>query len=157
MRYIIGVVLILFASMVQSADFKKGLDAYNKGDFKIAYKELHQLAEQGDAGAQYNLGFMYDNGEGVLQDDKRAVNWYRKAAEQGYANAQYNLGLMYSNGEGVLQDYRMVYMWLNLARYNGSDTKRAFDFIIPKMTSKRISEAQIMSRVCLESNYKNCG
>ena len=33
--------------------------------------------------AQVNLGVMYDNGEGVLQDDKEAVKWYRKAAEQG--------------------------------------------------------------------------
>ena len=66
MRNIIAVVLILSASVVQSADFQKGLDSYNKGDFKIAYNEWNQLAEQGDPRAQYNLGFMYTNGEGVL-------------------------------------------------------------------------------------------
>jgi len=52
MRYITGVALIFFASMVQSADFQKGLDAYNKGDFKMAYKEWYQLAEQGDSVTQ---------------------------------------------------------------------------------------------------------
>ena len=31
---------------------------------------------------------MYDNGEGVEQDFKKAVYWYRKAAEQGDAEAQ---------------------------------------------------------------------
>ena len=38
--------------------------------------ELRALAEQGDAPAQNNLGFMYDNGEGVPQDDVEAHMWY---------------------------------------------------------------------------------
>ena len=37
-------------------------------------------ADQGDAGAQYNLGNMYANGEGVPQDDAEAVRWYRLGA-----------------------------------------------------------------------------
>ena len=51
-------------------------------------KEMLQAAEQGNATAQYNLGVMYDNGQGVRQDDAQAVQWYRKAAEQGHAKAQ---------------------------------------------------------------------
>jgi len=42
-------------------------------------------AEQGFANAQYNLGVMYANGEGVPEDDKQAVKWFRLAAEQGNA------------------------------------------------------------------------
>ena len=61
-------------------------------------------AAQGDAGAQYNIGFMYANGAGVPQDDVEAVRWYRLAAEQGLARAQYNIGVMYANGRGVPQD-----------------------------------------------------
>ncbi|MGU9956132.1 MAG: hypothetical protein ACNYPI_00330 [Arenicellales bacterium WSBS_2016_MAG_OTU3] len=38
---------------------------------------------------------MYSNGQGVTQDCKHAVQWYRKAAEQGIAKAQYNLGVMW--------------------------------------------------------------
>ena len=41
-------------------------------------------AEQGYDIAQYNLGVMYENGQGVPQDYKEAVKWYRLAAEQGY-------------------------------------------------------------------------
>jgi TPR repeat protein len=44
---------------------------------------------------------MYANGQGVAQDYKEAVNWYRKAAEQGDERAQYNLGVMYAIGQGV--------------------------------------------------------
>ncbi len=48
-------------------------------------------AEQGYAIAQNNLGWMYQEGKGVQQDDAEAVKWYRKAAEQGNAEAQYRL------------------------------------------------------------------
>ena len=52
-------------------------------------------AEQGIAGAQHFLGFMYGAGLGVPQDYAEAVRWYRRAAEQGDASAQNNLGVMY--------------------------------------------------------------
>ena len=72
-------------------------------------------AEQGDALAQYNLGVMYLNGEGVPQDDVEAVRWYRLAAEQGNAKAMSNLGVMYVDGRGVVQDYVQAHMWRNVA------------------------------------------
>ena len=37
------------------------------------FEETKRLAEQGDAGAQYNLGLMYERGRGVPQDDAEAV------------------------------------------------------------------------------------
>ena len=46
-----------------------------------AFAEAKAKAEAGDAEAQYNLGLMYANGQGVEQDDKEAVKWWRKAAE----------------------------------------------------------------------------
>jgi TPR repeat protein len=52
-----------------------------------------KAAEQGHAGAQFNLGLnVCLGGEGVPEDDAEAVKWYRKAAEQGLAGAQFNLG-----------------------------------------------------------------
>jgi TPR repeat protein len=119
MKNIIGIVFILFASIVQSADFQKGLDASNKGDFKTAYKEWSPLAEQGYASAQHNLGVMYANGWGVLQGYKQAVRWYRKAAEQGYAGAQYNMAVVYANGRGVLQDDKQAVHWYRKAAEQG--------------------------------------
>ena len=44
---------------------------------------------------------MYAKGQGVIQDYKEALKWFRLAAAQGDAKAQYNLGVMYDNGEGV--------------------------------------------------------
>ena len=87
-----------------SADFQKGLTAFQSGDFATALREWTPLAEQGDAFAQHNLGAMYHKGQGVPQDYKTAVKWWKLAAEQRNAISQYNLGLMYEKGQGVLQD-----------------------------------------------------
>ena len=89
----------LTSSVGWSADFQKGLAAAQKGDFATALREWTPLAEQGDNRAQYNLGLMYDNGDGVVQNYKTALKWYRLSAEQGNAFAQSNLGLMYQNGK----------------------------------------------------------
>ena len=54
-------------------------------DLKKAVEWYTKSAEQGNAGAQNNLGLCYDNGEGVAKDLKKAVEWYTKSAEQvGY-------------------------------------------------------------------------
>ena len=107
------------SSPVVAQDFEKGLAAAQAGDFATALKEWKPLAEAGNASAQYNLGLMYSNGEGVLQDYKEAIKWYRLAAEQGTAKAQYNLGIMYDNGRGVLQDYAEAVKWYRLAAEQG--------------------------------------
>ena len=67
----------------------------NESEFELTMR----LAEGGDTTAQWNLGVMYDTGEGVPQDDEEAVKWYTKAAEQGDVDAQWNLGVMYDTGE----------------------------------------------------------
>ena len=97
--------LMLFATPVVAGA------AYNAGDYQKAYRLFKPLAEQGFAPAQHNLGVMYDEGNGVPEDDARAVHWYRKAAEQGDAEALYNLGWMYDNGEGVPEDNAKAVHW----------------------------------------------
>ncbi len=67
-------------------------------DDKQAVHWFTKSAEQGDADAQYNLGLMYAEGDGVPQDDKQAVHWFTKSAEQGDAGAQFSLGVMYAEG-----------------------------------------------------------
>ena len=60
--------------------------------------ELERLAEQGNAAAQSNLGFMYIKGLGVAKDVHKALKWLQKAAEQGEANAQKGLDVMAKKG-----------------------------------------------------------
>ncbi|MBN4048158.1 sel1 repeat family protein [bacterium AH-315-O15] len=81
-----------------------------------------QRAEQGDAVAQYTLGFMYEVGTGVPQDSVEAVRWYRLAADQGHASAQVNLGVMYRTGQGVPEDDTEAVRWTRLAADQGHVT-----------------------------------
>jgi len=54
-----------------------------------------------NAKAQFILGFCYDNGRGIGQNEAEAVKWYRRSADQGYAPAQSSLGDCYLNGTGL--------------------------------------------------------
>ena len=99
------------SSQTWGADFEKGVAAFKSGDYATALKEWTPLAEQGNANAQYSLGIMYHNGEGVIQDYKTAAKWYTRSAERGFAVAQYNLAKMYGQGKGVIQDYKIAVKW----------------------------------------------
>jgi uncharacterized protein len=57
--------LFLFSGSVYGDDFQDGVDAYERKDYKTAYKLILPLAEKGQPSAQYYLGFMYVNGQGV--------------------------------------------------------------------------------------------
>ena len=83
------------------------------------FNQMQRWANQGIAEAQFNLGLIYDNGEGVRQDYSKAAQWYEKAANQGIAEAQFNLGLKYNNGEGVRQDKATAKELFSKACYNG--------------------------------------
>ncbi len=109
------VCVALFAGLPAFADLDKGWDAYEKGDYATALREWRPLAEQGDVIAQYYLGWLYDNGEGVELDYSQALRWYRLAAEQGDADAQHSIGILYHNGQGVSQDYEEAIKWFVLA------------------------------------------
>jgi TPR repeat protein len=120
------------AALLKSHGAKRGDQIY-----AAALKKWRPLAARGDAAAQFNLGVMYDNGQGVTQDHQQAAAWYRKADEQGYAQAQYSLGqAAYDH-----KDYQTALkLWLPLANrgemraqlavgyiyYNGAGVKQSY-------------------------------
>jgi len=62
---------------------------------------------------------MYQDGEGVLQDHKKALSWFTKAAEQGYVWAQYFLGAIYQDGQAIPQNYEEAAKWYRKAAEQG--------------------------------------
>ncbi len=150
-------VLLGSAGMSWGADFQKGLDAYESGDFATALREWTPLAEQGDALTQYNLGQMYRTGQGVPQDYKTAVKWYRLAAEQGHASAHYNLGVRYHKGNGVIQDNVYAKMWGVIAAANGyKDGTKLFHALSKGMPPSTRSALQTVVLECIRSKFKEC-
>jgi len=89
-------------------------------DYASQFLIFKESAEKGDKESQYYLATMYDDGVGVLQNDRQAVYWYAKSAEQGYADAQNNLGVMYLEGEGVTKDEQRALHWFKKAAAQGN-------------------------------------
>lgn len=83
------------------------------------FADIEKLAMQGNAAAQYNLGWWYITGLGVAKSDQKAVLWLRKAANQGFAAAQCNLGQMYATGTGVSRNARKGAEWYRKAAEQG--------------------------------------
>ena len=153
----LGLVVLGLASF--SCEDYRADKAYTHGDYSKTVKELHALAEYGEARAQYDLGLMYDQGQGVPQNNKEAMRWYYLAAEQGEAKAQYNLGLMYANGQGVPQNYSEAYFWVDLAAKQGNEHAiEARSVLAGKMTPEQMAEAKRLghAREGLVDRNKGC-
>lgn len=110
---------IFSISSILAGSFDAGLKALDRGDYKAAFKEFIELAEQGNATAQFTVGAMYEGGDGVQRDYTQALNWYLKAAGQGHTMAQQNIGGMYVNGRGVSQDQKQATSWYLKAAEQG--------------------------------------
>ena len=90
---LLKLLLILFvcaAGPAVAGPFEDGVAAHDKGDYAAALRLWRPIAEQGDASAQYNLGQMYRNGQGVPQDYIQAHMWFNLATAQNDANAAKN-------------------------------------------------------------------
>jgi len=159
-RIKISVFALAFLSMPlawadDAQDFQRAEQAYEASYYEIAFPIYERLAEQGNAGAQYNLGQLYRKGQGVRQDNKEAIKWYRKATDQGHARAQYNLGVTYANGQGAPQDYVQAHMWFNLAASSGAKmAAKNRDIVAEKMTPEQIAEAQRLAQEWMEKHKK---
>ena len=115
------------------------------------FEDTLRLAEEGYSYAQYNLGVMYANGEGVPEDDAEALKWFRLAADQGNARAQFNLGNMYYEGDGVPRNDVTAYAWWNIAAASGHEGAISNRSIIEaRMTPAQITEAQQLSTEIFE-------
>jgi TPR repeat protein len=153
MRNIGPVVFLIAAFMLLGASgCTKTVDdarsAYDKREYKTAYGIFKSLAKRGDAGAQFRLGEMYKNGQGVPRNDAEALKWFRRAADQGHAGAQNSLGIVYTLGQGVPVDYVLAYMWYSIAASNYTEATerggaaRNMDAIIHMMTPGQVQQAQ---------------
>jgi len=86
-----------------------------EGTFEL-YKKA---AEQGIAEAQYELGKMYYDGEGTVQNYNVAFKWFEKAAKKGHVDAQFNVGLMCYDGKGIHKNYTKAFEWFKKSADQG--------------------------------------
>jgi uncharacterized protein len=96
-------VLALSYGPVLAGDIEDAIHSMRAGDFAEAYCILKPYAENGDAEAQYNIGWMYLNGYGLAMNDSLALEWWQRASDQGYTDASFSIAMLYSLGEGQVK------------------------------------------------------
>jgi len=106
---------LLWSHVGAAADFDTAYQAYRAGDYREAAREFKYLAHSGHVRAQYLLGLLYVNGQGVEQAPEQGVDWLKRAAENGYYLAAAELGQIYASGRGVAMDSEEAAKWIGLS------------------------------------------
>lgn len=152
-----AVCLSLGVGQAEAQDWARGVAAFNSEDYETAFVELLPLAQQGDADAQWRVGFMYLQGNGVERDGSEALKWFQMSAPSNVV-VQQILGGIYQSGEVGPHDYVLSLMWYSIASINGwSPAEGQRDAIATKMNPEEIKTAQAMANTCMTSGYKECG
>lgn len=104
--------------------FKLVEQSCRKQDYSEELRDLRQAVRFGDAHAMYILGQMYEYGEGVKKDYKKAKSYYGKAAVRGHVNAMYELGHIHDSccwhGIRKRRDFEKAEYWYKRAANKGS-------------------------------------
>lgn len=100
---ILYALIALMAAPLEASDVSDAINAMRAGNFAEAYCVLKPYAESGDAEAQYNIGWMYLNGYGLMMNDSKALEWWQRASDQGYTDASFSIAMLYSLGEGRVE------------------------------------------------------
>jgi len=123
-------------------EHKRGMEAFTKSDYNLAFTLWKAAAANGNAEAMCDVGWMYSQGKGVKADSKKAFQYMLRSAEKGYVRAQNNIGLYYKTGTGVEINYRKSVEWLTKAEVAN----------YPKLARKTLQEARDI--IMLSNNEK---
>lgn len=125
----LGGLLLLLASLVhmpvcaqdnELGRLNEALTLYRHQQYASAFGMFAQLARDGFPYAQAMLGNMYLYGEGVDEDDAKALLWLTRAARRGDDMALNWLGIMYAAGRGVPQDLTLAVQFYRQAAEQGN-------------------------------------
>jgi hypothetical protein len=97
-RILVAVLLGFWALPAAAQDMRSAVDALKRGQWDLARQILAPLAEAENADAQYALGTLYANGDGVAPNMARAEQLWRQAAQKGHARAREQLAFLRAMG-----------------------------------------------------------
>jgi TPR repeat protein len=105
---------------------ESGLEALEQMNYSGAFLHWKDLADKGNPEAQYHIGWLYANGNGVSVDVPVAMSWWKKAALQNHAPSAFSLGMLYMTGDGksVKKNVPEAIKWHMKAAENGSQDGR---------------------------------
>jgi TPR repeat protein len=115
---VLAVAALLAAATPARAEedaFDKAIHVYGCADYPKAFAMVVPLAEGGHALAQYQMGLMLEQGQGIDANLAEAYKWYKKAADQGIADAYFALGQIYHRGVVVPKDAIQAFVAFDIA------------------------------------------
>ena len=103
----------------EDRDYEAGLRLLDLGQYMDALKSFGRSAKNGNTDAQYQIGIMFLEGEGMKANPEEAAYWFRKAAQNGHALSQFEIGRCFLTGTGVQSGERMAAEWFWRAAEQG--------------------------------------
>lgn len=82
------------------------------GHEKEGFRWYKQSADAGEPVGCYNVGWGYEYGKGVAENQQKAFEYYMKAAQKEYSDAYFKLGSFYYEGDVVEEDNAKAVYWL---------------------------------------------
>lgn len=146
--------LLAFICFSQSKDYKKGIDAFNKTDFKNAVKYLRTYADSGDSVSQFIVGYSYFNKNTALHNDSLAEYYLLKAAEQHYGRAMGLLSMLYLNKSTENIAYQTeALVWAEIAAaYDIIQARTSARFLLKNYMSEE--ELALAEKILIEKKKK---
>ena len=160
MHWLKIILVALSAFYISSAgadDLNAGFVKLSEGKPDEAVKLWAPLAESGDKVAQASLGLLYQAGQGVTQDQLRAVELFRKSAEQGYPFAFTALANSYHEGMGVERSLRKALYWFLLSAKFDPNAAFMVQAIAAELPARIFDETVAQAIACEASQYSECG
>jgi TPR repeat protein len=121
------------------AFFTIGEANYKRRRFYQAMNWYRLGASKNNSASEYQLGAMYENGEGVLLNYKLAMEWYLKAHNNGNTNTTNNIGMLHDQGKGVTQDKNKAFNWL-LKATNANNAIAAYNLAMSYEEGQGVDE-----------------
>ena len=133
-------------------EYTDGKPGVVQRDYVKSMAYHRQAAAGGNAPSMFDIGSMYEFGNGVTADIALAAKWYGYSALYGLAQGQYNYATMLETGEGVAKDEIEAYKFYILAARGGftgipyDNQKLRIDHDAPlptQLMERRLSREQI--------------
>ncbi|GET04732.1 kinase-like domain-containing protein [Rhizophagus clarus] len=83
-------------------------------DYKEAFNLFINASEQDHVLAQFFVSDCYQNGYGIIKNERLAFKYYEKVANENLSSVQLNIGYCYNNGLGIQKDLQKAFYWMLL-------------------------------------------
>ena len=116
---VVFLLVLVKTNIVYAQNLQDGYQALMEKEYETAYEVFNSLAKDNNKDAEYYLGYIYEKGLGIAQDNTKALEFFEKSAAQNHLEAQLKTVWFYEKGLGTeVNDDKALY-WLQKAADNG--------------------------------------